>query len=91
LRELRGFLFNLLNKEDICLSFPDHHDFTGCILKKLKQETICVTTEKDYVRLVMPVEQLFYLPIQSSLLMKELNLIKLMIMWDKAKAAIYKD
>jgi tetraacyldisaccharide 4'-kinase len=58
-------------KEDICLSFPDHHDFTATDIAAIKNKAgnnIIVTTEKDYVRLKgsLPVEQLFYLPIQSA-------------------------
>lgn len=64
--------FNFLKqKGDLCLSFPDHHDFSAADIEAIKMKAgnkKVVTTEKDYVRLKgrLPVEQLFYLPIQSS-------------------------
>jgi tetraacyldisaccharide 4'-kinase len=65
------FFTYLKNKNDVCLSFPDHHNFTDKDILKIKnsaQNKIIITTEKDYVRLKgsVPSEQLFYLPIQSS-------------------------
>ena len=65
------FFSYLQNSNDVCLSFPDHHNFTDKDLleiKNLAQNNIIITTEKDYVRLKgsVPSEQLFYLPIQSS-------------------------
>jgi len=61
------------NKNDICLSFPDHHHFTDKDILKIKnvaQNKIIIATEKDYMRLrgILPSEQLFYLPIQSRFL-----------------------
>jgi tetraacyldisaccharide 4'-kinase len=61
------------NKNDICLSFPDHHHFTDKDILKIKnlaQNKIIISTEKDYVRLkgILPGGQLFYLPIQSRFL-----------------------
>ncbi|MBU0939802.1 MAG: tetraacyldisaccharide 4'-kinase [Bacteroidetes bacterium] len=64
--------FNFLKqKGDLCLSFPDHHDFTNSDIEAIKLKAgnkMVITTEKDYVRLKgsLPAEQLFYLPIQSS-------------------------
>jgi tetraacyldisaccharide 4'-kinase len=63
------------NKNDICLSFPDHHHFTDKDILKIKnlaQNKIIISTEKDYVRLkgILPGGQLFYLPIQSRFLSK---------------------
>ncbi|WP_158727667.1 MULTISPECIES: tetraacyldisaccharide 4'-kinase [unclassified Flavobacterium] len=64
--------FNSVQEEgDICLSYPDHHDFTDdevLEIKKIAQNNKIITTEKDYVRLkgFFPSEQLFYLAIQSS-------------------------
>lgn len=64
--------FNFLKqKGDLCLSFPDHHDFSAADIEAIKMKAgnkKVVTTEKDYVRLKgrLPIEQLFYLPIQSS-------------------------
>jgi tetraacyldisaccharide 4'-kinase len=65
------FFTYLQNTNDVCLSFPDHHNFTDkdiLEIKNLAQNNIIITTEKDYVRLKgsLPGEQLFYLPIQSS-------------------------
>jgi tetraacyldisaccharide 4'-kinase len=65
------FFHYLQNSNDICLSFPDNHNFTDkdiLEIKNLAQNKIIITTEKDYVRLKgsLPSEQLFYLPIQSS-------------------------
>ncbi|RBN50225.1 tetraacyldisaccharide 4'-kinase [Flavobacterium psychrolimnae] len=65
------FFAYLQNSNDVCLSFPDHHNFTDkdiLEIKNLAQNNIIITTEKDYVRLKgsLPNEQLFYLPIQSS-------------------------
>jgi tetraacyldisaccharide 4'-kinase len=67
------FFTYLQDANDVCLSFPDHHNFTDkdiLEIKKLAQNSIIITTEKDYVRLKgsLPSEQLFYLPIQSSFL-----------------------
>ena len=66
-----SFFAYLQNNNDVCLSFPDHHNFTDkdiLEIKKLAQNNSIITTEKDYVRLKgsLPSEQLFYLPIQSS-------------------------
>lgn len=53
------------------LVFSDHHNFEqndiASILNKAKNKKI-ITTEKDYMRLkgMLPKEQLYYLPIQSS-------------------------
>lgn len=64
--------FNFLKqKDDLCLSFPDHHDFTDADIALIKVKAgkkRVVTTEKDFVRLKgsLPVEQLFYLPIRST-------------------------
>lgn len=68
--------FGYLQKEnDVCLSYPDHHHFTGKDLVEIKnkaQNKLIITTEKDFVRLKgsIPKEQLFYLPIRSSFLDK---------------------
>lgn len=67
------FFANLKDTNDVCLSFPDHHNFNEkdiLEIKNVAQNKIIVTTEKDYVRLKgrLPSEQLFYLPIQSDFL-----------------------
>jgi tetraacyldisaccharide-1-P 4'-kinase len=72
----------------------DHHDFTATDIAAIKNKAgnnIIVTTEKDYVRLKgsLPVEQLFIYQYKVLLLMKVLNLTKLlMIMWDKVQETV---
>jgi tetraacyldisaccharide 4'-kinase len=74
--------FNFLKQDgDLCLSFPDHHDFSVKDIEMIKAKAgnkMVVTTEKDYVRLKgrLPVEQLFYLPIQSSFINEGANFNK---------------
>ncbi len=65
-----SFFTYLKNQKDQCLTFADHHHFTGkdvLEIKKNAEGKLIITTEKDYVRLKdsMPEEQLFYLSIQS--------------------------
>ncbi len=52
------------------LSYSDHYNFNANDIKKLKEKSLIVTTEKDYVRLE-PYEalkqKLFYLPIEMSI------------------------
>jgi len=67
------FFSYLKNTNDQCLTFPDHHHFSEKDIQEIiikAQDSIIITTEKDYVRLkgYLPAEQLFYLPIQSSFL-----------------------
>ncbi|WP_431164462.1 tetraacyldisaccharide 4'-kinase [Tenacibaculum halocynthiae] len=58
------------------LKFPDHHHFTKGDIEKIKLEynsivslgKVILTTEKDFVRLENRVDNLFYLPIESSFL-----------------------
>ena len=69
------FFSYLKNPNDVCLTYPDHHHFSENDIQEIlikAQDSIIITTEKDYVRLKgsLPVEQLFYLPIQSSFLSK---------------------
>lgn len=67
------FFAYLQNKNDVILTFPDHHHFTEKDITEIKnkaQDKKIVTTEKDYVRLkgMLPDSQLFYLPIKSNFL-----------------------
>lgn len=67
------FFNHLKNDEDICITYPDHHDFSDKDVKDIviaAKDKIVVTTEKDYVRLKdkMPADKLFYLPIKTSFL-----------------------
>ncbi|MBF02623.1 MAG: tetraacyldisaccharide 4'-kinase [Flavobacterium sp.] len=68
------FFFEHLKREkDTVMTFPDHHNFAEediqKILKAAEGRKI-VTTEKDYMRLQgkLPVNQLYYLPIQSKII-----------------------
>lgn len=67
------FISYLKKENDLVLEFPDHHNFTEKEINKIKElannKTI-VTTEKDFMRLKgsLPKEQLFYLPIKSTIL-----------------------
>jgi tetraacyldisaccharide 4'-kinase len=68
-----SFFNYLTNSASICLTYPDHHHFTETDIQQIKLqagEKMIVTTEKDYVRLKDSVlkEQLYYLPIRTSLL-----------------------
>ena len=67
------FFDYLQNEMDVCLTFPDHHNFNDkdiLEIKKLAKNNKIITTEKDFVRLKgsLPNEQLFYLPIKSAFL-----------------------
>lgn len=68
----------LKNETDETLVFPDHHHFSkqDCeqILAKANGRKI-ITTEKDFVRLngLLPKAQLFYLPIKSAFLNKNID------------------
>ena len=67
------FFDYLQNEMDVCLTFPDHHNFNDkdiLEIKKLAKNNKIITTEKDFVRLKgsLPSEQLFYLPIKSAFL-----------------------
>ncbi|MFA9191856.1 tetraacyldisaccharide 4'-kinase [Flavobacterium sp. FZUC8N2.13] len=75
------FFSYLKNPDDVCLTFPDHHHFSENDIREIiikAQDSIIITTEKDYVRLKgsLPDEQLFYLPIQSSFLSDSENFDK---------------
>jgi tetraacyldisaccharide 4'-kinase len=65
------FFTYLKNSNDACLPFSDHHNFTDkdiLEIKNLAQDSLIITTEKDYMRLKgkLPADQLFYLPIKSA-------------------------
>ena len=68
-----SFFDYLKNDQSVCLTYPDHHHFTESDILHIQQqagEKKIVTTEKDYVRLKDSIlkEQLYYLPIRTSLL-----------------------
>lgn len=67
------FFDYLKNKNDVVLTYPDHHHFTEKDLTEIKntaKSKIIITTEKDFVRLKgsLPASQLFFLPIKSNFL-----------------------
>ncbi|MAT90793.1 MAG: tetraacyldisaccharide 4'-kinase [Flavobacteriaceae bacterium] len=51
-------------------NFPDHHSFSASEIKKIAQEELILTTEKDYMRLQGKVSKyaLYYLPIKTVIL-----------------------
>lgn len=76
-----SFFTHLQHPNDTILTFPDHHNFSESDIleiKKKAQNKIIITTEKDYVRLKgkIPMDQLYYLPIQSSFLVEYENFDK---------------
>ncbi|MDC7995858.1 tetraacyldisaccharide 4'-kinase [Altibacter sp. HG106] len=50
--------------------FPDHHTFSAAEIKKIQEEDIVLTTEKDFMRLQGKVTKfaLYYLPIKTVIL-----------------------
>jgi len=67
------FFDYLKNKNDVVLTYPDHHHFTEKDIAEIKEKAngkIIITTEKDFVRLKgsLPASQLFFLPIKSNFL-----------------------
>jgi tetraacyldisaccharide 4'-kinase len=71
-------LINFLEEKEFDfkhLAFKDHHNFTEAEIMELKKEPLLLTTEKDYVRLHenFKNEQLFYLPVTSAFLNKEVE------------------
>ena len=70
------FFGYLQSKNDECLTFEDHHHFEEKDIVEIKnksQNKIIITTEKDFVRLKgsFASNQLFYLPIRSSFLIRK--------------------
>ncbi|MHC5201343.1 tetraacyldisaccharide 4'-kinase [Myroides sp. LJL119] len=67
----QSFFDHVKKPNTVCMVFKDHHNFTPKdieqILQNAKDKKI-ITTEKDYMRLqnLIPCEQLYYLPIQTS-------------------------
>ena len=78
------FISYLKRENDLVLKFPDHHNFTEKEIdniKKVSKNKAIITTEKDYMRLKgsLSKEQLFYLPIKSTIL-KDANLLNKIIL-----------
>lgn len=66
-----SFFDFLKSDHTVCLSFPDHHNFSKSDINRILAEANgnkIITTEKDFVRLKnqLPINQLYYLPIQTS-------------------------
>lgn len=67
----KNFFDFLKTDNTVCLSYPDHHNFTESDLNHIltqAQGKKIITTEKDFVRLnnQLPSNQLYYLPIKTS-------------------------
>ena len=76
------FFAHLQSNKEACLTFPDHHQFTEKDLLEIKnkaQNSIIITTEKDFVRLKgsLPKEQLYYFPIKTKFLFEGDNFDKI--------------
>ena len=76
------FFAHLQSNKEACLTFPDHHQFTEKDLLEIKnkaQNSIIITTEKDFVRLkgTLPKEQLYYFPIKTKFLFEGDNFDKI--------------
>ncbi len=71
----KPFFDFLQTKNDVILTFQDHHPFSEkdiLAIKKQAKEKSIITTEKDYMRLKNSLlgDQLYYLPIKTSFLNK---------------------
>jgi tetraacyldisaccharide 4'-kinase len=67
------FFDYLKSSEAIRMTFPDHHNFSKSDIdeiRKASKDSICITTEKDYVRLYqeLKIDNLYYLPIKTAFL-----------------------
>ena len=53
--------------------FPDHHNFSASEVESLRKESLIVTTEKDFMRLMdeLPEDKLFYLPVKTKFIERE--------------------
>ena len=64
------FFAYLQGENDVQLEYSDHHHYNENDIKTIKNKannTLIITTEKDYVRLKnQQLKSLFYLPIKSS-------------------------
>jgi tetraacyldisaccharide 4'-kinase len=72
------FFAYLQSSKDVIFKFPDHHHFSESEILEIKNKSNnkpIITTEKDFVRLKDSIlkEQLFYLPIKTTLLSNELG------------------
>lgn len=70
-----SFFNYLKNPNTVCLTYPDHHNFSDSDIQEIKNQAgnnPIITTEKDYVRLKDSSlqNQLYYLAIQTSFIAK---------------------
>ena len=58
--------------------YADHHDFSEAEILALQKEELILTTEKDYMRLQVPLEKyaMYYLPIKTIILNKQEGFFK---------------
>jgi len=68
---------NHLNFEH--LNFNDHHHFTEKEIAGFKEKKINITTEKDYMRLYKELDNLYYLPIETSFLFDEADAFRAIV------------
>ncbi|GEC77215.1 tetraacyldisaccharide 4'-kinase [Flavobacterium aquatile] len=76
--------FNFIRREnDTVMIFSDHHDFSENDINTIREKSngkIIITTEKDYVRLkTQNLNNLYYLPINSTILTDEQTFNSLVI------------
>ncbi|SFU62298.1 lipid-A-disaccharide kinase [Pustulibacterium marinum] len=65
------YLVNYLKEQNLQfehLSYPDHHNFSDNEIAQLRKKEMIITTEKDYVRLQNKLNNIYYLPIETSFL-----------------------
>jgi len=80
----KPFFDFLKNEKDILLQYADHHHFSDSDIADIKKQAghkMIVTTEKDYMRLAAHflVNQLFYLPIKTTILEDNANFDKMIL------------
>jgi tetraacyldisaccharide 4'-kinase len=58
--------------------YGDHHDFSNTEISALQKEELILTTEKDYMRLQVPLGKyaIYYLPIETIILNKQEAIFK---------------
>ena len=89
----QSFFAHLQSDNKACLTFSDHHQFSEKDLLEIKnkaQNNIIITTEKDYMRLKvsLPKEQLYFLPIKTKFLFEGDNFDKKIINYVESSTRI---
>ena len=89
----QSFFAHLQSDNKTCLTFSDHHQFSEKDLLEIKnkaQNNIIITTEKDYMRLKvsLPKEQLYFLPIKTKFLFEGDNFDKKIINYVESSTRI---